>query len=111
MDNRQFFVRSDNLLLPDELKGTQVINIQKNGTLVELYKAIRSRYRLPDWCVLQLWTGPMGMKGKRFDDKGEIIDSSIENVLIKIMPTPRHHRPTLPYDELDSSLPSPNYTC
>lgn len=109
MDYRQFFVKSDNLLLPDELRGTQVIDISTNGTLAELYKAIRSRYRLPDWCVLQLWTGPMGMKGKRFDNLGETIDTSIENVLIKIMPTPRHHRPTLPFDELESSQISPNY--
>lgn len=110
MDNRQFFVKSDNLLVPPELKGTQVINISKEGGLNELCAAIRSRYRLPNWCVIQLWTGPSGMKGRRFDDQGEIVDASIENILIRIMPTPRHHRPTLPYDELDSSLPSPNYT-
>ena len=108
MDNRQFFVKSDNILVPKELKSTQVINIPKNGSLTDLYAAIRSRYRLPDWCVLQLWTGPMGMKGKRFDDQGEVIDHTIENVLIRLMPTP-HHRPTLPYDELESSLPSPKY--
>lgn len=109
MDNRQFFVKSDNILLPNELKGTQVLTMPKNGSLTDLYAAIRSRYRLPDWCVLQLWSGPMGMKGKRFDDQGETIDSEIENVLIRLMPTHRH-RPTLPYDELESSLISPTYT-
>lgn len=111
MDNRQFFVKSDNLFVPKELKGTQVINIPKNGTLTDLYAAIRSRYRLPDWCILQLWTGPMGMKGKRFDDQGDTIDANVENVLIRVMPNHHfHHRPTLPYDELESSLPSPKYT-
>ena len=120
MDIRQFFVKSDNLLVPKELKGTQVLDIPKNGTLSDLYATIRSRYKLPDSCSFQLWTGLMSMKGKRFDDKGESIDSNIENVLIRIVtksPTHNstfnphvHHRPTLPYDELEISLSSPKYT-
>ena len=115
MDNRQFFVKSDNIIVPNELKGTQVINIPKNGSLTDLYTAICLRYNLPESCSFQLWTGPLGMKGKRFDDQGETINSQIENVQIRavIKSTTSnhhfHHRPTLPYDELDSSLPSPKY--
>lgn len=85
MDSRQFFVKSDNIIVPSELKGTQVLDIPKNGSIKDLYTAIRLRYKLPDSCTFQLWTGPMGMRGKRFDNQDEIINPQIENVLIRFV--------------------------
>ena len=105
MDIRQFFVKSDNITVPNELKGTQVINLSKEATLTDLYKAINERYRFPQKISFQLWTGPLSMKGKRFDNQTEIIDSSITNVYIKVPIfgeiSTRHRQHTLPIDELE----------
>ena len=104
MDNRQFFVKSDNISVPNELKGTQVINLPKDATLTDLYKAINERYRFPNDIKFQLWTGTLSMRGKRFDDQGETIDSNITNVFIKVPifgEVTRHRQYTLPVDELE----------
>lgn len=101
MDYRQFFVKSDNISIPNELKGTQVLNILKPGSIEDLKDAIRERYRFPKQFDFQLWTGTLGMKGKRFDDVDTTIDSSIQTVFMKVPIFSRLRQHTLPIDELD----------
>ena len=99
MKFRQFLVKPDNIYVPNELKGTQVFDISLPGSVEDLKDAIRERYKFPKQFDFQLWTGPIGMKGKRFDDVNNSIDSSIQNVFIKA--SIRLRQQTLPVDEIE----------
>jgi hypothetical protein len=85
MHIRQFFVKSDNVCLPDPYKGTQVVNIPKDGTIHDLYAAIREKYGFNNTFVFYLLTNPLGMSGKRLDDlvDGGQIPDSVDNIYIK----------------------------
>lgn len=99
MDFRQFLVKSDNIIVSNDLKGTQVIDVSLSATVEDLKNAIRERYKFPKQFEFELWTGPIGMKGKRFDTISDTIDSSIQNVFMKV--PIRHRQHTLPVDELE----------
>ena len=101
MHIRQFFVKSDNLWMPPELRSTQVVNIPQDGSINDLYKAVRDKYRIPDKINFYLLTNPLGMGGKRIEGNGPI-DATIQNAFIKVpifmgggaSPKPRHRQGT-----------------
>ena len=108
MHIRQFFVKSDNLWMPPELRSTQVVNIPKDGSVDELYQAVRDKYRIPDKINFYLLTNPLGMGGKRIEGNGPI-DETIQNAFIKVpifmgggaSPKPRHRQGTMGEFEIE----------
>lgn len=109
MHFRQFFVKSDNLWMSPELRSTQVVNIPKDGSVDDLYQAVREKYRIPDKINFYLLTNPLGMGGKQIERNGPI-DATIQNAFIKVPifmgggsanPKPRHRQGTMGETEIE----------
>ena len=65
----QILVRSDNVTVPDRLKGTQVLTLVE-PTTAALREAIAERYGFPAQVVaaFELWSNPMGRSRVNLDE-------------------------------------------
>jgi hypothetical protein len=83
---RQFFVKSDNVYVPDHMTGTKVISLD-NPTAEALHAAIVERYGWPKGSVrFELWTNPMGFPRKRIDTVEGILPADVESVFFRAKP-------------------------
>lgn len=65
----QVLVRSDNVTVPDSLRGTQVLRLTE-PTTAALREAIAERYGFPAQIVatFELWSNPMGRSRTNLDE-------------------------------------------
>ena len=65
----QILVRSDNVTVPDRLRGTQVLSLTE-PTTAALREAIAERYGFPAQIVaaFELWSNPMGRSRVNLDE-------------------------------------------
>jgi hypothetical protein len=79
---RQYYVKIDNITVPDELKGFKVI---KASTATELKDRIYEVYNFKENAKkhIQLWSGPLGMSNRIRLDKLIDIPKAYEEIYVR----------------------------
>ena len=84
MPPRQFLVKSDNVYVPDHLRGTQVITLDGAPTAEALHTAIVERYGWREYGLrLELWTNPMGFPRVRVDEISGELPTNIDTIFFR----------------------------
>jgi hypothetical protein len=79
-EKRRYYVKIDNIIVPEDLKGYKVIEA---ASVTELIESVKEYYKLKDRveCIIQLWSGN-NYKGQRLDVLS-IIPEGIEFIWVR----------------------------
>jgi hypothetical protein len=79
-EKRRYYVKIDNIIVPEDLKGYKVIEA---SSVSELIENIKEYYKLKDRveCIIQLWSGNK-YKGQRLDVLS-IIPEGVEFIWVR----------------------------
>jgi hypothetical protein len=100
----QVLVRSDNVAVPDRLKGTQVLTLDALSPAA-IRQAIADRYGFQPEAVarFELWTNPLGRSRTNLDEMSDLTLLGHNTVYFRARVVPRMRQDTS-YGDIDAAI-------